>query len=66
MKKLQGKFALITGSSKGIGAGVAQSFAKEGASVAINFPDVTEELNAIELSEKLISYGVDAFPVCAV
>ena len=65
MKKLQGKFALITGSSKGIGAGVAQSFAKEGASVAINFPDVKEELNAIKLSEKLISYGVDAFSVCA-
>ena len=35
MRKLDGKIALVTGASKGIGAGIALSLAKEGAAVAI-------------------------------
>jgi NAD(P)-dependent dehydrogenase (short-subunit alcohol dehydrogenase family) len=36
MRKLDGKIALVTGASKGIGAGIALSLAKEGAAVAVN------------------------------
>jgi glucose 1-dehydrogenase len=35
--KLQGKVAIVTGSSQGIGRGIAKRFAQEGASVVINY-----------------------------
>ncbi len=37
MKKLEGKVAVVTGASKGIGAGIAKALAAEGASVVVNY-----------------------------
>src|SRR5271170_5303308 len=42
MKKLENKVAVVTGASKGIGAGIAKSLAEEGASVVVNYASSKE------------------------
>lgn len=42
MGKLTGKVAIVTGASKGIGAGIAKSFGAEGASVVVNYASSRE------------------------
>ena len=37
MSELQGKTALVTGASKGIGAGIAKELAASGAAVVVNY-----------------------------
>src|SRR6266566_8164991 len=37
LKDADGKIALVTGASKGIGAGIALSLANEGAAIAVNY-----------------------------
>ena len=65
MAKLAGKNALITGASRGIGAGIAQAFAEEGANVVINYPDETARSNAEAVADRLILSGVKAAAVQA-
>jgi 3-oxoacyl-[acyl-carrier protein] reductase len=42
MSNLKGKVAVVTGASKGIGAGIAESFAAAGASVVVNYASSRE------------------------
>ena len=42
MKKLEGKVAIVTGASKGIGASIAKHLAAEGASVVVNYSSSQE------------------------
>jgi 3-oxoacyl-[acyl-carrier protein] reductase len=42
MSKLAGKVAVVTGASKGIGAGIAKGLAAEGASVVVNYASSRE------------------------
>src|SRR5437016_4717669 len=42
MGKLSGKVAIVTGASKGIGAGIAKSFGEAGASVVVNYASSKE------------------------
>jgi 3-oxoacyl-[acyl-carrier protein] reductase len=47
MSKLQGKVAVVTGASKGIGAGIAKKLAAEGASVVVNYASSKEGADAV-------------------
>jgi 3-oxoacyl-[acyl-carrier protein] reductase len=48
MSLLQGKTAIITGASKGIGRGIAEVFAKQGANVAFTYLSSVEKGEALE------------------
>lgn len=58
MKLLEGKTAIITGASRGIGKGIAEVFAKHGANVAFTYS--SSATAAAELEESLAAYGVKA------
>jgi len=58
MKLLEGKVAVITGATRGIGKGVAEVFAKNGADIAFTY--VSSDEKAKEVEENLKSYGVKA------
>ncbi|PQJ32588.1 3-oxoacyl-[acyl-carrier-protein] reductase [Nonlabens arenilitoris] len=58
MKLLEGKTALITGASRGIGKGIAQVYAKHGANVAFTYS--SSEAPALELEKELTAMGVKA------
>lgn len=48
MKLLEGKIALITGASRGIGRGIAKAFAAQGAAVAFTYLSSVEKGQALE------------------
>lgn len=54
---LKGKTALITGASRGIGKGIAEKFAQNGAHIAFTFASSVEKARAFE-SELSAKYGV--------
>jgi 3-oxoacyl-[acyl-carrier protein] reductase len=56
MKLLQGKTAIITGGSRGIGKGIALVFAEHGANVAFTYSSSFD--SAIELEKELKTFGV--------
>jgi len=58
MKLLEGKTALITGASKGIGRAIALRFAQHGANVAFTYLSSVEQGQKLE--EELRALGVDA------
>jgi 3-oxoacyl-[acyl-carrier protein] reductase len=47
MDELHGKVALVTGASRGIGAGIAVVLAKSGVNVAVNFHQKSQEADAV-------------------
>jgi NAD(P)-dependent dehydrogenase (short-subunit alcohol dehydrogenase family) len=47
MSKLNNKVAVVTGASKGIGAGIAKAFAKEGAKVVVNYSSSKENADNV-------------------
>lgn len=57
MKLLEGKTALITGGSRGIGKGIAQAYARHGANVALTY--IQQSQPAEELQAELKAMGVD-------
>ncbi|MFC4633396.1 3-oxoacyl-[acyl-carrier-protein] reductase [Dokdonia ponticola] len=58
MKLLEGKTAIITGASRGIGKGIAEVFAQHGANVAFTYSSSVDAANALE--EALKATGVKA------
>jgi 3-oxoacyl-[acyl-carrier protein] reductase len=63
MKPLAGKVAIVTGSSKGIGAGIAKHLAADGASVVVNYACSRSE--AEEVVDEILAAGGSAIPVQA-
>lgn len=63
MKHLEGKVAIITGSSRGIGRTVAERLAQTGASVVINHSKTPEK--AAEVVKGIIEKGGKAVAICA-
>ena len=61
MGKLAGKVAVVTGASKGIGAGIAKALAAEGASVVVNY--ASSKAGADGVVEAITSAGGKAVAV---
>lgn len=63
MQKLTGKVAIVTGSSKGIGAGIAERLAADGAAVVVNYSRSAEDADVVV--RRITAAGGRAFAVKA-
>jgi len=61
MGKLAGKVAVVTGASKGIGAGIAKELAAQGASVVVNYSSSKE--GADKVVAEIVKAGGKAIAV---
>ncbi len=62
---LQGRAAIITGSSQGIGAELAIYFAKQGAMVVVNYPFDSEAEKAKKVVDEITEHGGKAIAIKA-
>jgi 3-oxoacyl-[acyl-carrier protein] reductase len=62
-KKLNGKVAVVTGASKGIGAGIAKALGAEGASVVVNYAN--DKAGAEKVVAAIVAAGSKAVAVQA-
>lgn len=58
MKLLEGKVAIVTGASRGIGEGIAVKLAEQGANIAFSYVSSDEKAKALE--DRLTALGVKA------
>ncbi|PJR52805.1 oxidoreductase [Klebsiella sp. H-Nf2] len=61
MPKLANKVAIVTGASKGIGAGIARKLAEEGAAVVVNY--VSDKAGAEAIVNLIVAHGGKAIAV---
>lgn len=61
MSKLKNKVAIVTGASKGIGAGIAKAYGTEGAAVVVNYS--SDKTGAEKVVDEIIAHGGKAIAV---
>ncbi len=64
-RPLEGRVALVTGASRGIGRAIALELARAGATVAVNYPDAGMEAQTAEVVKEILGLGRVALPVRA-
>ncbi|OLN96384.1 L-xylo-3-hexulose reductase 1 [Colletotrichum chlorophyti] len=60
---LQGKYAIVTGGARGIGAGIVRALAKQGANASFNYVSPSSEAAALSLVQEIQAHGVRATSV---